>query len=140
VLSDATTPDDLLHELSRELEFLHAADPAMVETTLLIHPGVLEDFLDYNDFLDDADAAVEALGLEGEIQVASFHPRYVFAGSDPDDVANNTNRSPYPMLHLLREESVERAVEAFPDPDSIVDRNIDTLERLGHDGWARLFD
>jgi hypothetical protein len=140
VLSEAATPEALLHDLSRELEFLHAADPAMVETTLLIHPGVLGDFLDYNDFLDDADAAVEALGLEGEIQVASFHPDYVFAGSESDDVANNTNRSPYPMLHLLREESVERAVEAFPDPESIVDRNIDTLERLGHAGWARLFD
>ncbi|GAB3730173.1 DUF1415 domain-containing protein [Luteimonas pelagia] len=140
VLSAASTPDDLLAELSRELEFLHAADPAMVETTLLIHPGVLGDFLDYNEFLDDADAAVEALGLEGELQVASFHPDYVFAGADPDDVANNTNRSPWPMLHLLREESVERAVEAFPEPDAIVERNIATLERLGHDGWARLFD
>lgn len=140
VLSEATTADALLLELTRELEFLDAADPDMVETTLLIHPRVLADFLDYNDFLDDADAAVEALGLEGEIQVASFHPGYVFAGSDPDDIANCTNRSPYPMLHLLREDSVERAVEAYPDPDSIVERNIETLERLGHDGWRRLFD
>jgi uncharacterized protein len=140
VLSEATTPEALLLELTRELEFLDAADPEMVETTLLIHPRVLADFLDYNDFLDDADAAVEALGLEGEIQVASFHPGYVFAGSDPDDIANCTNRSPYPMLHLLREDSIERAVEAFPDPDAIVERNIETLERLGHAGWRRLFD
>jgi len=140
VLSEAATPEALLLELARELEFLDAADPDMVETTLLIHPRVLADFLDYNDFLDDADAAVEALGLEGEIQVASFHPDYVFAGSDPDDIANCTNRSPYPMLHLLREDSVERAVEAFPDPDAIVERNIETLERLGHAGWRRLFD
>ena len=140
VLSEATTPTDLLAELTRELEFLHAADPEMVETTLLIHPRVLGDFLDYNDFLDDADAAVEALGLEGEIQVASFHPDYVFAGSDEDDPANCTNRSPYPMLHLLREESVARAVDAFPDPDAIVERNIETLERLGIDGYRRLLD
>jgi uncharacterized protein len=140
VLSEATTPEALLLELTRELEFLDAADPEMVETTLLIHPHVLGDFLDYNDFLDDADAAVEALGLEGEIQVASFHPGYVFAGSDPDDIANCTNRSPFPMLHLLREESVERAVDAFPDPDAIVERNIETLERLGHAGWRRLLD
>jgi uncharacterized protein len=140
VLSEATTPEALLLELTRELEFLDDADPEMVETTLLIHPHVLGDFLDYNDFLDDADAAVEALGLEGDIQVASFHPAYVFAGSDADDVANCTNRSPYPMLHLLREDSVERAVAAHPDPDAIVERNIETLERLGHDGWRRLLD
>ena len=140
VLSEATTPTALLAELTRELEFLHAADPAMVETTLLVHPHVLGDFLDYNDFLDDADAAVEALGLEGEIQVASFHPDYVFADSDADDPANCTNRSPFPMLHLLREESVARAVETFPDPDAIVDRNIETMERLGIDGYHRLLD
>ena len=140
VLSEAATATALLADLTRELEFLHAADPAMVETTLLVHPGVLGDFLDYNDFLDDADAAVEALGLEGELQVASFHPDYVFAGNDPDDPANCTNRSPFPMLHLLREESVARAVETFPDPDAIVDRNIETMERLGIDGYDRLLE
>ena len=140
VLSEAATPTGLLAELTRELEFLHAADPEMVETTLLIHPQLLGDFLDYNDFLDNADAAVEALGLEGEIQVASFHPDYVFAGSDPDDPANCTNRSPYPMLHLLREESVSRAVEAFPDPETIVERNIETLDELGVDGYYRLLE
>ena len=138
VLSEATTPEALLADLTRELEFLHAADPAMVETTLLIHPSVLGDFLDYNDFLDDADAALEALGLEGELQIASFHPDYQFADSDADDPANCTNRSPYPTLHLLREDSVSRAVEAFPDPDEIVERNIETLERLGVDGFQRL--
>ena len=138
VLSEAATATALLADLTRELEFLHAADPAMVETTLLVHPGVLGDFLDYNDFLDDADAAVEALGLEGELQVASFHPDYAFAGSDPDDPANCTNRSPYPMLHLLREDSVSRAVDTFPDPDAIVERNIETLERIGAEGFRRL--
>ena len=140
VVSEATTPVNLLADLMRELEFLQAADPEMVETTLLIHPGVLGDFLDYNDFLDEADAALEALGLEGELQVASFHPDYVFAGSDADDPANCTNRSPYPMLHLLREDSVSRAVEAFPDPELIVERNIDTLDQLGVDGYHRLLE
>ncbi|HUH90021.1 MAG TPA: DUF1415 domain-containing protein, partial [Lysobacter sp.] len=131
VLSDATTADALLEELAAELVWLHDTDPAVVDTTLLIHPQVLTDFYDYNDFLDQVDTAIDALGLEGEIQVASFHPDYQFAGSDFDDPANCTNRSPYPMLHLLREASVERAVEAFPDPDAIVERNIATLEKLG---------
>lgn len=138
VLSEATTPDALLADLTRELEFLHAADPDMIDTTLLIHPDVLQDFLDYNDFLDVADDALEALGLEGEIQVASFHPDYQFDDSNPDDIENYSNRSPYPMLHLLREDSVERAVEAFPDPDAIVERNFETLQRLGLDGLRKL--
>ena len=138
VLSDATTTDALLEELASELLWLNATDPALVDTTLLIHPHVLNDFLDYNDFLEQADAAVDALGLEGELQVASFHPDYRFAGTRPDDVENCTNRSPFPMLHLLREASVERAVEAFPDPDAIVERNIATLEKLGADGYRRL--
>ena len=138
VLSAATTTDALLEELASELLWLNGTDPAVVDTTLLIHPQVLTDFLDYNDFLDLADAAVDALGLEGELQVASFHPDYQFAGSAHDDVANCTNRSPYPMLHLLREASVERAVEAFPDPDAIVERNIATLEKIGFEGYLRL--
>ena len=140
VLSDATTADALLEELAAELVWLHDTDPVVVDTTLLIHPQVLTDFYDYNDFLDQVDTAVDALGLEGEIQVASFHPDYQFAGSDFDDPANCTNRSPYPMLHLLREASVERAVEAFPDPDAIVERNIATLEKLGIEGYRRLLE
>jgi len=105
-----------------------------------VHPWVLGDFLDYNDFLDEADALVAGLGLEGAIQVASFHPHYQFAGTAPDDVENFTNRSPHPTLHLLREDSVARAVDAFPDPDAIVDRNLETLRRLGAAGWRALFD
>ena len=138
VLSDATTTEALLEELASELLWLNDTDPALVDTTLLIHPRVLTDFLDYNDFLDQADAAVDALGLEGELQVASFHPDYQFAGTAYDDAGNCTNRSPYPMLHLLREASVERAVDAFPDPDAIVERNIATLEKLGVEGYRRL--
>ncbi len=101
---------------------------------------MLADFLDYNDFLDRADAAVIALGLEGEIQVASFHPDYRFAGTAPDDIANFTNRAPHPTLHLLREASIDRAVAAFPDPDIIVERNIATLEKLGIEGWRSLME
>lgn len=137
-ISDAQTPEALLADLARELQTLAAADPAKVETTLLIHPQVLGDFLDYNDFLDIADAAVEELGLTGTIQVASFHPHYRFADTEPDAIENYSNRSPYPMLHLLREESVERAVAAFADAGRIPDRNIENLRRIGHDGWRRL--
>jgi uncharacterized protein len=138
VVSDAETPEALLADLLRELQLLAAADPEEVETTLLIHPRALTDFLDYNDFLDVADAAVAGLGLAGEIQVASFHPRYQFAGTGPDDIENYTNRSPYPMLHLLREASVEHAVEGFPDASRIYEKNIETLRRLGAEGWRRL--
>ena len=140
VLSEATTADALLQELAEELAWLAETDPGVVDTTLLVHPHVLQDFGDYNDFLDQADAAVDALGLEGEIQVASFHPDYRFAGTDPDDPGNLTNRSPYPMLHLLREASIDRAVAAYPDPDVIVDRNIATMERLGAAGYHALLD
>ncbi|CAN7511982.1 DUF1415 domain-containing protein [Pseudoxanthomonas sp. LjRoot143] len=139
VLSDASTPEALLEELAEELVLLRDTDPEQVDTTLIVHPDVLTDFLDYNDFLENADAAVEALDLQGEIQVASFHPDYQFAGTMPDDISNYTNRSPYPTLHLLREASIDRAVEAFPDPDVIVERNVKTLDALGHVGWAKLF-
>ncbi|GAB2495882.1 DUF1415 domain-containing protein [Pseudoxanthomonas sangjuensis] len=138
VFSDATTSEALLEQLAEELVALRDAPPEQVDTTLLVHPFVLQDFRDYNDFLDNADAAVAALGLEGVLQVASFHPQYQFAGSGPDDIDNCTNRSPWPTLHLLREDSVERAVEAFPDPDVIVERNVETLRRLGHEGWRKL--
>jgi len=139
VVSHATDPDALLHDLARALHALHAADPAQVDTTLLIHPHVLRDFLDFNDFLDAADAAVAELGYDGELQVASLHPDYQFAGTAADDIGNFTNRSPYPTLHLLREDSVERAVAAFPDPEAIGERNVRTLEALGHAGWAALW-
>ncbi len=140
VLSDATTPEALLAELGEELLRLRDTPAEQIDTTLLIHPQVLGDFLDYNDFLDDADGLVEALALDGVLQVASFHPDYQFAGSAPDDVENFTNRAPYPILHLLREDSVARAVAAFPDPDAIVERNIETLRGIGVDGWKKLLD
>lgn len=137
-VSHARDNDTLLDALCGELQSLAAVDAAECETTLLIHPHVLGDFLDYNDFLDVADAAVETLKLDGVLQVASFHPHYQFAETAPDDVENATNRSPWPTLHLLREASVERAAEAMTDPDEIYRRNIDTLRKLGTDGWSAL--
>ncbi|MET0382774.1 MAG: DUF1415 domain-containing protein, partial [Burkholderiaceae bacterium] len=140
VHSAAADPETLLATLCVELRRLADADPRQVDTTLLIHPGFLTDFEDFNDFLELADAAVEDMGLEGVLQVASFHPQFRFAESGPDDVTNATNRSPYPTLHLLREDSVDRAVAAFPDAAAIFERNMETLEELGAPGWAALRD
>ena len=139
VLSDATTEEALLADLVHELQVLQDASADEVETTLIVHPHVLEDFEDYNQFLDLADAAISELDLEGEIQVASFHPQYRFAGSAPDAIEDFSNRSPYPMLHLLREASIARAVAAFPDAEKIYGRNMDTLRALGHAGWRALW-
>lgn len=105
---------------------------------MLIHPYVLTDFIDYNDFLDVIDVALEDMDLEDVLQVASFHPQYQFAGTQPDDIENYTNRSPYPMLHLLREASVVQAVSTFPGAGKIFDKNIETLRDLGHAGWNDL--
>lgn len=142
VVSAAQTTETLLADLIAELHTLSTANPDQLDTTLLIHPDVLGDFLDYNDFLAVAEAAVEDLGLAGQIQIASFHPQYQFAGTDADDIENYTNRSPYPVLHLLREASIERAVAAFPDAALIYEKNMETLRRIGHEGWrdlARIF-
>lgn len=138
VVSGARTTEELLAELLSELEFLAEARPDKVDTTLLIHPYVLDDFLDFNDFLDVADAALQDRDLEGILQIASFHPQFQFAGTDVDDIENYTNRAPYPILHLLREESIDRAVEAFPQADAIYEKNIDTLRRLGHEGLRKI--
>jgi uncharacterized protein len=138
VVSRATSEEDLLRELCDELKFLAEAPADQVDTTLLIHPNVLNNFLDYNDFQDVAEAAVQELGLEGILQVASFHPDYQFGGTTPDDITNCTNRSPYPILHILREDSIDRAVAAIPDAEEIYERNMETMEKLGPDGWAKL--
>lgn len=138
VLCAATDSAELLSSLCDELDYLAKVDPAQTDTTLLIHPGVLSDFLDFNDFLAVADAAVAELGLEGILQVASFHPQFQFADTDINDLSNATNRSPYPTLHLIRESSIDRAVEAFPEAESIFEANIEKLEQLGADGWAAL--
>lgn len=138
VVSQARNTDALLDELERELTLLIETPPEEIDTTLLIHPRLLEDFLEYNDFLALADGVVEELDLTGVLQVASFHPRYQFEGTEPDDITNYTNRSPYPTLHILREASVDQAVAAFPDASAIFEKNIETMKRLGKDGWDAL--
>lgn len=137
-VSQARTPEHLLENLAAALEHLRATPPAHCETTLLIHPFVLGDFLQYNDFLDLADALLAELALEEHVQIASFHPHYQFADSAPDDIENCSNRSPWPTLHLLRQESVTTAVDAMGDPDAIWQRNQRTLRALGKEGWRAL--
>ena len=139
VVSHAPHLDGLLEDLDRELDYLAAADPGEIDTTLLIHPALLPDFLDFNDFMQLADAAVDEHGLDGVIQIASFHPAFQFEGTDPDDIGNYTNRAPFPTLHLLREASIARAVAAFPEAETIYQRNIETLRKLGHAGWQALW-
>ena len=138
VVCRAENPVELLATLIRELHYLADTDPAVTDTTLLIHPFVFADFLEYNDFLDVANSAIADLGLEGELQIASFHPRYQFADTDAEDITNYTNRSPYPALHLLREASVTRAVVAFPEAGEIFGKNIQTMRELGKAGWDKL--
>ncbi|WP_065500866.1 DUF1415 domain-containing protein [Burkholderia stabilis] len=134
-ISEATTLEDALAELETELRALDATDPQQVDTTLVIFPHAFADFVDYNDALFFADRLVRQLRLDGVLQIASFHPQYRFEGSEPDDIENYTNRAPYPILHLLREDSIARAVDAFPDASAIYEKNQETLRRLGHDGW-----
>jgi uncharacterized protein len=138
VVSDATSPDELLQDLANELEYLAERTPKTLETTLLIHPQVLTEFDDYNQFLDIADMAIEQLGHEGVIQVASFHPNYQFAETEPDAPENFSNRSPYPMLHLLREESVELATESGQSAEQIVQRNVTLLKGMGVEALLKL--
>ena len=137
-VSHAQTPQELLDMLIFELKELHALDPAARDTTLLIAPGCLADFLDFNDFLAQADQALLDLDLDGVLQIASLHPTFQFAGTRVDDITNFTNRSPYPTLHLLREDSIDRAVAAFPAAETIFEKNMETLMRLGPEGWAAL--
>ena len=138
-VSGVQSTAELLDDLVGELRTLKAADVDECETTLLIHPYVLTEFIEYNQFLRAAEARVAKLGFAAEFQIASFHPQYQFGDAGPDDIENYTNRSPYPTLHLLRESSIERAVAAFPDAAEIYEKNIETLRRLGHAGWERLW-
>ncbi|MFZ2387325.1 MAG: DUF1415 domain-containing protein [Polaromonas sp.] len=138
VVSQARHADDLLEELDRELDLLVATPADEIDTTLLIHPTLFDDFLDFNDFLEIAEGVVDEHGLEGVVQLASFHPKFQFDGTELDDISNYTNRAPFAILHLLREESVERAVAAFPEAEAIFEENIKTLEKLGYQGWQGL--
>ncbi|MFT3779540.1 MAG: DUF1415 domain-containing protein [Ottowia sp.] len=131
-------PDELLALLRTELQALAALDAAERETTLLMAPRLFAVFLDFNDFLGEADAVLIDLELDGILQIAPFHPRFQFAGTAEDDITNATNRAPYPTLHLLREASIDRAVAAFPEASTIYEANMATLEKLGAEGWVAL--
>ncbi len=140
LVTEERTAAGLLDVLRAELRHIQVTDAAECETTLLIHPWVLNDFIEYNEFLQICDDVILDLDLEGEIQVASFHPDYQFAGTQPDDIENCTNRSPYPTLHLLREQSVERALRTVANPESIYENNIARMRQLGREGWRALFN
>jgi hypothetical protein len=137
-VSDATDAEALHRALVTELQDLVALAPEVRDTTLLVAPQAFPDFLDFNDFLVTADRALAELDLEGIIQIAPFHPRFVFAGTRDDDITNYTNRTPYPTLHLIREASIDRAVQAFPEAEAIFEVNMATMEKLGPEGWAAL--
>jgi uncharacterized protein len=137
-VSVARTPEALLLDLKTEIQRLITTSPEIIDTTLVIHPHVLADFLDFNDFLGIADALISASRWDGKIQIASFHPQYQFEGTTPDAIENFTNRSPYPILQILRESSVEKGLSSFSDPDEIFQKNIETLRHLGHVGWKRV--
>lgn len=137
-VSDADDALGLLADLQREVVALHALDPALRDTTLVIAPRAFEDFLDFNAFLDQADRMLRKMRLDGDYQIASFHPQFLFADAPPEDISHFTNRSPYPTLHVLREESMDRAVEAFPDAALIFEKNVETLRALGAAGWQAL--
>lgn len=137
-ITGAETADELLAELAHEFELLTNTDPKQLDTTLLVHPKAMVDFLDYHFFVQEAEALLRNEGYEGTYQIASLHPQYEFAGSEPDDIENYTNRSPYPTLHLLRSTSIDRAVAAFPNAEDIYERNMETMRRIGYDGWHKL--
>ncbi|MBY0409792.1 MAG: DUF1415 domain-containing protein [Burkholderiaceae bacterium] len=137
-VAQATLPSEVLETLRYELQALVDTPAQVRDTTLLILPQCTPQFLDFNDFVGEAEALLKAMELDGVIQIASFHPQFQFAGTDADDVTNCTNRAPYPTLHLLREESIDRAVEAFPGAEIIFERNMQVLEDLGIKGWQAL--
>ncbi len=137
-VSHAREPESLLQDLTQAMHSLLSTPAATMDTLLLIHPWALTDFLDFNDFLGIAEALLEDSGLSGVLQLASFHPQYQFAGVAADDVTNGTNRSPFPVLHLLREDSLDSAIASVPDTDTIIERNLATLRRLGKTGLLEL--
>jgi len=138
VVSDSPEPARVLEQMMAELLLLADTPMEETETTLLILTEGFADFLDFNDFLGLAELLLRRAGLEGEFQIASFHPDYQFAGTPFEDVTNATNRSPYPTLHLLRESSIDKAVASMENPDRIYEENMETLKRLGQEGWAAL--
>lgn len=138
VVTAASTHVDLLEILKNELNGLLAQESTARDTTLLIAPAAFPDFLDFNDFLPECDRLLRRMRLDGIFQIASFHPQFQFADAVSDDITNYTNRAPFPILHLLREDSIDRAVAAFPEPDAIFEKNMQTLRDLGVQGWDAL--
>lgn len=139
-VSQADDVPGLLHDLHAELDRLAHCPASEVETTVIAVPHMLGDFADYNDFLDLAEALVERFGWEGVFQIASFHPHYQFEGTEPDDAENYTNRSPWPALHLLREDSLEQAIASHPAPEQIPERNIAAMNELGQPALEALLE
>ncbi len=139
-VSSAKTPAALLIDLQQELEALRQSKSEQNETTVLIHPYVLQDFFDYNDFLGIADMFLEQNGYADEFQIASLHPDYQFVDTEKEDAENYTNRSPYPMLHLLREQSVENALCNTRNPELIPEQNIKTMEKIGAATMQKILD
>lgn len=137
-VSESADAQEILDDFGRELDALLALPARERDTTLLVIPQGMADFLDFNDLVARAERMLRKRRLEGVVQVASFHPRFVFAGTEEDDITNHTNRSPHPTLHLLREDSIDRAVAAFPDAAAIYETNMETLRRLGPEGWRAL--
>ena len=138
VVSHASRAKGLLVDLERELHGLVEADPATLDTTLLMAPHGFADFLEFTELLERADQLLQRMDLEGVLQIASLHPLYQFADTEVNDITNATNRAPYPTLHLLREDSVDRAVAAFPHAETIFETNMQTLRALGPLGWSAL--
>ncbi|EGV36316.1 DUF1415 domain-containing protein [Neisseria weaveri] len=137
-VSHAKHLDGFLEDLDKELLLLSETPSEKIETSLLIHPTLFTDFMVFNDLMDIADHAVIENGLEGIIQIAPFHPDFQFEGTEENDIGNYTNRSPYPTLHLIREDSIAKAAEVFPDASVIFERNIALLQDMGQKGWDEL--
>jgi hypothetical protein len=135
---ESSDPDKVLSVLRQELTHLSESPASEIETSLLILPNFYKNFSEFNEFLMFSDLELDNLRLRGKIQIADFHPLYQFAGTASNDIENYTNRSPYPILHLLRESSIEHALRSFSQPETIYQRNIQTLHQLGHQGWVNL--
>ncbi|MGC9402043.1 DUF1415 domain-containing protein [Vibrio genomosp. F10] len=138
-VTDATTEEALLECILEEFQILDSKDAKELETTLVVIPDMLQDFMDYNFFLDWVDGLIKQQDYEGIYQVATFHPDYYFHGTQPDDTENLTNRSPYPTIHLIREESMEKVLKHYPDPEAIPDNNIARVESLSQEEKQQLF-
>lgn len=138
-VSEASTEETLLEDVLQELMNLDSKTAEELETTLVAIPNMLQDFMDYNFFLDWVDALIKQQEWEGTFQIATFHPNYCFGGAEPEDDENLTNRSPYPVLHLIREESMAKVLKHYPNPEAIPDTNIARVEALTSEERRKLF-